>query len=245
MFGRHATTFALPDHCAAPLRWQQPGASTSGRLGDRQTGLSMPGHRDTCTSSARPRRRSLRIQAATEEATSTSARQKVLDSVRESLARRAAGSGAGQRAGGKPAAGQAAARPRGQGGGKPGSGGKPSSIAQPFQGSAPVTLRRPPSGDATASGQRLSKVRRDAGLGSLHVWMFASRAARDFKHRRRQGVSLGLRSHCPDPRCGPHSWRAQTSRTRYAVMGMRRKCFSCGTKSPHSFIAARCWQPRA
>ena len=165
MFGRHATTFALPDPCAAPLRWQQPGASTSGRLGDRQSGPWMPTHAQTCRGPRQPRLRTLRIQAATGEATSTSAaaRQKVLDSVRESLARRAAGSGAGQRAGGKAASRQASARPRAQGGGKPGggkpSGGKPSSIAQPFQGSAPVTLRRPPSGDATAGGQRLSKVR--------------------------------------------------------------------------------------
>ena len=106
------------------------------------------------------------MQAATEEATSSTAttRQKVLDSVRESLARRAAGGGAAQRAGSRPAARQADARPRFRGGGKPNAG-KASSIAQPFQGSAPVTLRRTPTAEPAAAGQRLSKVR------SLAAWV--------------------------------------------------------------------------
>ncbi len=162
MFGQHSMSYAAADCGGAPLRSQQPGASSSGRL-------CLWGHRDvsrpctqpgTCAAGVRARRRTLRVEAASGEtassaatASSTAARQKALDAVRESLRRRAA-SGTGQRAAsGKPTSRTAAPRPRPQGG-------KQSSIAQPFQGSAPVTLRRPAASDPAADGQRLSKVRR-------------------------------------------------------------------------------------
>ena len=145
-------------HVAAPLRWQQPGASSSGRLWAPDDVFRLCTQPDTRTRAAvRARPGMVHVQAAAGEtaspaapASSTAARQKALDAVRESLRKRAA-SGGGQRAANSKAAPRtAAARTRQQGG-------KQSSIAQPFQGSAPVTLRRP-AVEPAADGQRLSKV---------------------------------------------------------------------------------------
>src|SRR5206468_2466587 len=104
MFGRHAASSTVLNSSAAPLRWQQPGASTSGRLSERQDVLWLAACPQTCRSAPQSRPRTLRVTAATEEATSSAAtaRQKVLDSVRESLARRAASGGGGQRAASRP-----------------------------------------------------------------------------------------------------------------------------------------------